>query len=691
MQQSVRFEFGLQSGLPPSTDARTVLQRADEVGTILRMLSSPQTCTLVMTGDPGAGKSTLAALVFRHLQTLTQTGSLAMRHFVWLRLSPYATIPAVVAAILDAISASTPGTGYAPSLPADLQSLRETLRRPHESAFVVLDQLEELLEGDIESEQQPTFYASTIGQRSLALFLEMLLQDLGGSRVLLTCTRSPYGNNPYDETQGVRGYLVSRVSIPEGVALLLQRNVIGTQQELSLVWQRCAGHVYALALCSALVNLSSISLSYLLNSPDFQSLWNGDVTQSMVGAVCAFLNPIQRALTRALCLFNEPVPLAAVMASMTGEEASGGTDTQLFGQELDLLAEFSLVQRVTRPGGEKLYLLHTLLRMYTLAHYLSGNQNNTGSLGVANEPDVISSSAEARRVAIAAGHMRIAGYYQRMAQRFCPPRPARSGLNDVTLLLSTIAHLCPGWHWQVAYNLLTREGLDEDLERWGNWHDLIRLYEMMFPPPNVLTPGDEGLVCSALGLLYGRLDEPDVSSTYYTRALALQREIADYHGAAITLTNQGELLRAQDKLPQARANFEQALLLNKQQTDPLLECVLLHNIGLLSQQEKDYPQAMQYYLESLRLARQVQDQAKEGMILTNTGMLLYEQGRLPEALSLLLHALQLRQVQRDPTIYSLIAFLNLLEQKMGAETFTQLRQSAQAQGSHEDVLRKVAV
>src|SRR5947209_2807931 len=183
MQQSVRFEFGMQSSMLPSTDPRTVLQRADDVGAVLRMLSSPEIHTLVMTGDPGAGKSTLAALVFRHLQTLTQTGSLIIHHFVWLRLSPHTAVPAVVAAILDGISARTPGAAYAPSLPADLQSLREALRRPNESAFIVLDQFEDVLEGERVSEEQLTPYASTIDQRSLALLLEMLQQDLGGSRV----------------------------------------------------------------------------------------------------------------------------------------------------------------------------------------------------------------------------------------------------------------------------------------------------------------------------------------------------------------------------------------------------------------------------------------------------------------------------------------------------------------------------
>ncbi len=52
----------IYSHVPPLTDPGVVLQRADEVNAAYRMLSDPQTCTLVLTGDSGVGKSTLAAL-----------------------------------------------------------------------------------------------------------------------------------------------------------------------------------------------------------------------------------------------------------------------------------------------------------------------------------------------------------------------------------------------------------------------------------------------------------------------------------------------------------------------------------------------------------------------------------------------------------------------------------------------------
>jgi hypothetical protein len=70
---------------------------------------------------------------------------------------------------------------------------------------------------------------------------------------------------------------VSRISLPEGVALLQQRGVQGAYEELSLTWQRCGGHAFALVVFSALMKLSGLSLSYLLNAPEYQPLWSGEV------------------------------------------------------------------------------------------------------------------------------------------------------------------------------------------------------------------------------------------------------------------------------------------------------------------------------------------------------------------------------------------------------------------------------
>jgi len=663
--------LSVSSLVPPATDTHAILQRADDVNTVLRMLGETKISTVVLTGDSGAGKSTLAALVYRQLQLVA--ASTPFQRFVWLTLGPNATLPDCLAALLSSSNAGSMPPDYLLLKPDhQIALLFNELSHPRSGTFVVLDQFEELLD--------PETAQGLPGCGSIALFLEMLQQNLGSSRVLCTNYRSPFAQQNSDGSR-VRTYLVSRVSMPEGAALLQQRGVQGSAPELSLVWQRCGGHVYALVLFCALFTFSGFSLSYLLNSPDYQFLWNGDVTLNLIGLVYNFLNPIQRTLLRALCLFTEPVPFDGLLLAITGDGPVA--DAQAYQRELAILLRFFLVQQMADEKYQPCFLLHHTIRQYTREHYLEEHDRRmSGSLesavGVASEPNPMAINPEARGIGLAAGHMRVAAYYQRLANHLCPPRPNRQHLRDIEPLLQVISHLCLGWHWQQAYDLLSAEGLHENLMQWGAWNTLIRLYMTMVPPVGVVTRFDEALICSHLGVLYGRLGDYQQSVRYYGQALATQHEIHDLHGQAITLINLGELLRSAGDTQQARANFEQAYHILAQKPDAHLQSVLLHNMGLLAQNEKQYSLALQNYLQSLKLAQSLHELHNAGMILTNMGMLFFEQRRLPEALALLQYARQLRQQAQDPAIDTLVRFLDTFEQKIGPEAFAQLQQEARS-------------
>jgi tetratricopeptide (TPR) repeat protein len=542
----------------------------------------------------------------------------------------------------------------------------------------------------------------------------MLKEDLGASRVLLTCYRSPFGALN-DEQSRAKASLISRVSMPEGTTLLLQRGVVGTPQELSLVWQRCGGNIYGLTLFAALFNVSGFSLSYLLSAPDYQLIWNGDVPLNLAGMVYNYLNPIQRTLLRALCLFSEPVSMAGILAAISGDGQP--LDTLAFERELATLTRLALVhylpaergERRDSAAGQPRYFLHARIREYTIEHYLEGrDRRHSGVLlsavGVSDEPNPMLVNPEAREIALAAGHMRAAVFYAYQSHLYCPPREQRSSPLDVAPLLSAMEHLCLGWHWQQAYDLLLEEKLHEHLARWGAWNTLIRLYTAMIPPAGIVVRSGEAFICGHLGLLYGRIGDYQASDFYFQQALSTQREIHDTYGEATTLINQGELLRSAGQPALAHAAFEQAAALlqslkaqpgiqanapspaqsdgqpNGQPGRPStdhLESALLHNMGLLAQDEKDYGHALHYYLEALKLARDLPEPYNLGMILTNTGMLLFEQNRLPEALSLLLQARQVRQAAHDPTVSPLLLFLQALQRKLGPAAYAQLQQEAE--------------
>lgn len=692
MEQPDYFTFSIQAGTPPPLNPRTTLPRVDEVNTIINLLKDSHTKTVLITGMSGVGKSTLAALVFSQFQSQALTGPSGFQSSIWLRLGSRTTWPDVITALLNALQVPAPKTEHL-SQRTDLQTLYKALCRPEKNALIVLDQCEDLFERAIEAQNQAMPYTVGVGLSSAVRFLELLQQDLGESRIVLTCTNSPYGSN-YAEAPGIREYAVGGLTIVDGINLLQQRNIQGTQQDLSIAWQHCSGHVYALLLLNAWKNLSGLALPYLLNSPLYQILWEGDIVHNLLEVVIGILNPVQFSITHALCLFREAVPLAGIVEVAEGERQSRGLDTPLFEQEMATLTALSLVEQVEGSVGDRRYQLHKLFNQYLLEHYLASEQRrNSGylrsALGVTNQPDSLEMEQEASQIALAAGQMRVAAYYGHVAQQRPPQGQQRTNPNEIAPLLAMLEHSCLGWHWQMAYDQLNALHLDEDLLRWELWHTLIKLYEMLLPPVGSIQRRDEGLVHSALGMIYGRLGEYEQSRTYYTNALAIQRDMQDQRNEAITLINEGEFLRALGDDDLARQNFEQALSLLQPESEPQLRCVLLHNVGLLEQQQGHFQQSLQSFLQSLQIAKQVHDSEKEGKILTNIGLLLCEQRRFADGMALLLPALQMRHARRDPSIDTLIAFLSKLEQKMGKENFVSLRQTAQLEGKQEQVLRSI--
>ncbi len=337
------FTCSFDTTSPPPTDMATIMQRADEVNALQRILSEPQTSIVTLIGYPGAGKATLAALLYQRLQLAAQAAMPAPKHLVWLRIGPYSTLPDVLAAIHSRIHGLHDPAFFLQTAEQQIATLLQTLSRPQEPALVILDAFDRFL--------HPETNAGLPEHGAIALFLDQLQTNLRESRVLLICQRSPYDLQNVQQ-QRVRSYLVSRINIPEGVALLQQRGVQGSYEDLSLVWQRCAGHAYSLVLFSTVYKLSRFPLGYFLHAPECHYLWNGEVTPRLVAAVYRYLNPVQRTLMRALSIFAEPVPFKAIAAIITAEQQQA-YDTATYQKELSTLLQLALVrQTVKRPDTQ---------------------------------------------------------------------------------------------------------------------------------------------------------------------------------------------------------------------------------------------------------------------------------------------------------------------------------------------------
>ncbi len=660
------FAFGVQT-TAPLLDPDVIMQRADDIDVIQRMLTDVQTSAVLLVGDSGVGKSTLAALIYHRLLLAQQANMAAPHYLVWVTANSYTTLSDILAAILQGVEVQITDF-FLLSLEQQIQLVQRALQRSQENALLVLDQFESLLSGGV-------------ALREVQLFLSLLQTDLGSSRFLLTSSTAPFDEQHMMEQIRIRVYLVSRISIPEGVALLQRRGIRGTSEELSLVWQRCGGHVLALILFCSLVELRGIAPGYLLLAPEHQPLWNGAVASNIFALLYQYLPTTQKQVLRCLSLFSEPMPLQAIAMTIREDNDSIVASSQFYaqvGQELQALVRLTLVQTIQDSTLDVFFALHPILHHCMQEHYLEGREQQESNY----ETQGRSTQLNVQQSALAAGHIAVANYYSMLAQEQVPSQTQRTRMQDIEPLLELIRHLCLGQRWQQACDLLFKEGLHESLVRWGALRTLIALYAMLLPPLGVVTRRDEGLLSSHLAMLYGRIGDRQQNQAYFEQALRIQHETNDTYGEAVTLTNQGELCRMHGEREQAHIHFEKAMLLSRQQPDQQrqqkiqLQCIILHNMGLLYADTKDYNPALSCYLQALRLTYKLQEQHYRGTILTNLGMLLYTQGQQREGVAVLLAALQLRKTLLDPGVVLLERFFVALEQRLGTQAYTSLYQSA---------------
>jgi hypothetical protein len=416
------------AGFPPPTDPKTIQQRKQVVEGIYTQLIQPNISAIVLTGIGGVGKSTLAALVYRHAQEQYSQGSPPFASEpLWLTVDPAVTFADIAGNICKALGKPIPDFGNL-ALPNQAAALFNALKTAEKPRLVVLDQFENLLDG-----QTGQVLADRPGVGEWIDVLNSQKLEQSGCRVLLTSRPRPKGTREYPPTY-LQEYSVAGLEIIEGTALLRGQGVNGTDAELRTAVQRCAGHAYALVLLATLARDYGMSLTAILKDPTF---WKGDIAANLLDLIYTQqLSEVQRELLLAFSAYREPVPLEAAQALITTVPKA----------KIPSALKALRTQHIIQAPGEGRYQLHAIVTDYAQDHFVENDE-------------------QANRQVLNKAHTKAAQYYLQQAKTNCPPRVKRRRVIDVQPLIEAVWQLCQAEQWQEAYDLVKQEGIFIDLKK----------------------------------------------------------------------------------------------------------------------------------------------------------------------------------------------------------------------------------
>ncbi len=491
--------------LPPLTDPAFIEQREMMVKNIYSRLIAQNTNALVLTGLGGAGKSTLAALVYRYEEKRRELKeSPFLANPLWLSIKESVTMAELTSILLDLLGTPVPNIENFPP-PQQALALFNALNATERPRLIVLDQFETLLNP----------YSGQILPDRLGVseWLEALNSRSSRCRMLFTSRLWPRGMHEYPQAW-MKEYPVERLSSEEGMELLRKQGVTegqATQAELHTAVERCQGHPLSLTLLAAILNnQQKLHLKTLLTDPLYVQLWRGRIAFGLLDYIYKQqLNEVQRKLLCAFSVYREAVPLQAAQALLTASS-----------QEVLDACEVLRTQHLLQDAGELLYQLHPIVVEYAWNHFDE-------------------SSEQANQHALKVAHTKAAEYYLHIAKN-CLSRDQRHRVADVQPIIEAIWHWCLAEKWQEAFDLMNHESIFDDVNRWGGNILLLELC-LQFLPVEKWHPerSDEALIYSRVAFVYDALGQKQEALTYYKQALAICQEVGDRGGEGTTLNNLG--------------------------------------------------------------------------------------------------------------------------------------------------------
>jgi tetratricopeptide (TPR) repeat protein len=161
-----------------------------------------------------------------------------------------------------------------------------------------------------------------------------------------------------------------------------------------------------------------------------------------------------------------------------------------------------------------------------------------------------------------------------------------------------------------------------------------------------------------LGIVASDQGEYDSARSLYEESMALHQELGDKHGMAASLVNLGIVARQQGDTTSARSLYEQGLALQREFGDRRGMANSLNNLGNLARTQGNYALARSFFEESLAVQREIGNKQGMANALMNLGTVAGEQSDHASARSLFEEGLALQQELGDKRGITM-SFMNL--------------------------------
>ena len=550
-----------------------------------------------ITGPGGVGKSTLAAQAVtryssRYKAALTLPCS-GYQDFTLSLLKPIAEFlkgqgsPVLLDAVLPDPTLST--TAKLDQAIAALNSAGPFL--------LVMDNLESVQNDD-----------QTLRDADLLLFLQKLLANLRGSRVLLTGRYAVQGLlpdgkfaahmlnlgiddlSPY-ETDQLIAHHPSLAQLGEEVRKTLIREFGGLPYVYDLLSSAAASQNLDLLLHDIQGRITAEREQR--SAQEWSAIRQCVIEFAALEAAVARLSASPRALLARLSVLRRPFPLDALVQGLSASRL-----------DWQALLDWSLLRY---DPGESIYRLHSLTRRYAQDHLL----------------------AESERVQTQA---QLAAWYERYAYYDC---------HELADYLE--AHRLYRASGDVQHAAKLALGLAAGLRRFGLYPPIRELCTMTVQD---MRERDESLMAAALhelGVLAYLQGDYAEARQFYQQSLQMKERAGDMAGQAASLHGIGVIAQEQGDYSEARRLYQQSLEISERLSDLAGQASSLAQLGIIAQLQGDYSEARRLLHQSLTVFQQLGDLHGQANSLAQLGMIAFYQEEYEQARNLYQQSLEISE------------------------------------------------